>query len=173
MYASLHEIIQSEQDKSELIEYAKHPKGFLLLTGSNGSGKSYAAEAIYNANTPYKLPCYDHDLAYFVNFSELNQIYLNKMFDSEGLRTDLKRTKLLVIDDLCANENGVSDAFSNFLYSIIDYRWQERDKLSTIVTTNLNSEQMGKKLGPAFRSRVASGIRKRWDHPDRRLKIDF
>jgi len=173
MRALLKDIIQSEQDKKDIIEYARNPRGFILFTGTNGSGKSFAAEAIYNANTPYPLPYYDHDRAYLVNFSELNQMYLNKMFDSEGLRLELKKTKLLVIDDLCANQCNISDTFSNFLYSIVDYRWLEKQELGTVVTTNLNSEEMGKKMGPAFRSRVASGIIKRWDHEDRRQNFNF
>ncbi len=166
MRPSFLDMQQSDDDKAELIAFAKCPKGFLLLAGSNGSGKSYAAMCIYRVNSSLELPQWNPDEALFINQSELNEKWLNS--DRKEWSEWCKDTRLLVIDDL--GTRRPSDAFADFLYAIIDYRWNEREVLGTIITTNLNSQTMREMFGSAIISRIASGIVKRWDHPDRRCK---
>lgn len=172
MHPTLNGIEQSQQDKADLIAYAKQPLGFLLLSGKNGTGKSYAAEAIYNANTTFRLPDYDWEASYFLNASDL-YFYLQDNFgDAAALaerRYRCKNTKLLVLDDLCSNNLDPKPHFTEFLYTVIEHRWRERNKLGTIITTNVGSEDFQKKLGDAILSRVCSGKVKRWDFKDRRL----
>jgi DNA replication protein DnaC len=82
----------------------------------------------------------------------------------------LKKTKLLVIDDL--GTKAPSPAFGDFLYSIIDYRWNRRDTLGTIITTNMTGKITRERFGDAIISRIASGIVIRFDDEDRRI-VDF
>lgn len=166
--------INDLKDKTpEQIEVAKKfaakPLGFLLLAGTNGTGKSYIAEAIYELQTPYKLPYYDSDLAIFINQADLNEKWLDEKADgsTKELMNRHKNVKFLVLDDL--GTKTPSEAFGDFLYAIIDHRWRERDKLGTIITTNLNSDDMAKKFSNAILSRVGSGLILKFDGKDRRL----
>ena len=159
---------QSENDIKELFEYSHCPKGFVLLAGSNGSGKSYAATAIYYMNTSCRLPHHEDEGAIFISQSELNFKYLNCVSDHSYDLSPYQRTKLLVIDDL--GTRIPSSGFMDFLYAIIDYRWNQGNSIGTVITTNLNASTMRETFGDAFVSRMTSGIVKRWDHSDRRFQ---
>lgn len=148
----------SEQVIEDLKDYVKNPQGFVLLVGKNGRGKSYAALRIYEQLTPYKLPYYDHDSAWFVNQADLNMMFseANENYGSSmSLLKQGCRSKVLVIDDL--GTRTPTPAFMDFLYAIIDRRWNNRLTLSTIITTNLSSERIRKEFGDAIFSRIASG----------------
>lgn len=152
-----------------LIKFAKNPFGFLLLSGTNGTGKSFVAEVIYELHTPYKLPFYDKDLAYFVTQANLNALWLEAKQESSSLEmlNRLKATKLLVVDDL--GTRTPTEAFLDFLYDLFDHRWRNRESLGTIITTNLNWEGMLAKFGDAICSRVCCNICLRFDGIDRRI----
>src|SRR5580700_10512650 len=97
--ANFKDLIQPEEDKKDLFAYAKNPKGFLLLAGKNGIGKSYAAEAIYNMNTPYRLPKHDSDKSIFITEMDLYSEWLRSFQDQRSVGKDYNNTLLLVIDD--------------------------------------------------------------------------
>ena len=150
-----------------LREFAMNPRGFLLLSGENGTGKSFAARSVYNCISPYKLPEYDHDKAIFISQADLNLIFN----DLEGKGVSLlaekySSTKLLVLDDLGTRKP--SDAFMDFLYAIADKRYSERETRGTIITTNLTHKDLIHKFGSAFASRVATGKCFRFEGEDRR-----
>lgn len=148
----------SEQVIEDLKEYALNPQGFVLLVGKNGRGKSYAAMRIYEQLTPYKLPAHDRDIAWFVNQADLNILFAeyNEIYGSSmSLLKQGYNTRLLVIDDL--GTRSPTPAFMDFLYAIVDKRWNERDKKGTIITTNLDSARIRKDFGDAIFSRIASG----------------
>lgn len=142
------------------------------MSGANGAGKSFVAEAIYELHTPFKLPNYDKDIAYFISQADLNEKWLDEKTQgsSKELSDRLKGTKLLVLDDL--GTRIPSDAFLDFLFALIDHRWRSRDTLGTIITTNLIAQEVRTKFGDAILSRIASGIIIRFDGEDRRI-IDF
>lgn len=161
----------SEEVIEDLKDYVKTPQGFVLLVGKNGRGKSYAAMKIYEQLTPYKLPQRDHDMAWFINqadlnllFNEANEIYGHAM----ALLKQAYLSKLLVIDDL--GTRPPSPAFMDFLYAILDKRWNERESLATIITTNLDSARIRKDFGDAIFSRIASGKNYVVTGPDRRFE---
>lgn len=165
----LSDINQPEDIITALKEYAKNPNGFLLLAGKNGSGKSFAAECIYQTQTRFVLPKHDHDSAFFISQSELNIEWSNQNADygnTKSILTKCCSTKLFVLDDL--GTRTPSDAFMDFLYAIIDKRWKLRDSHGTIITTNLNAELVGKLFGSAILSRISSGVCLRIDGEDRR-----
>lgn len=167
------EIDQKTPEQIEkLKQFSQNPRGFLLLAGTNGTGKSFAAESIYEMHTPYRLPHYDKDLAYFVTQSNLNTQWLEEKREGSGLNIlhCMKATKLLVIDDL--GTRTPSEAFVDFLYDLFDHRWRNKDKLGTIITTNLSAEKIRLMFGDAIVSRVASGICMRFIGDDRRY-INF
>ncbi len=161
---------QSEELKCYLNAFAASPRGFILLSGTNGSGKSYASLEAYNAFTPYRLPYYDHDLAWFITQAELNLRWQKEvMVDRSAFQLfeNLSKTKLLVLDDV--GTRIPTDSFMDFLYLIVDQRSINKDKVGTIITTNLNQTQMREMFGDAFVSRVASGRCFRLEGNDRRF----
>lgn len=150
--------IISEQLIEELQSYVSNPYGFILLTGKNGRGKSYCAMKVYEKLTPYRLPSYDHDLAWFINQANLNIIFTESIENYGSSRSLLKQacnSKLFVLDDL--GTRPPAPAFLDFLYAIFDERWNQREKKGTIITTNLDKEGICKTLGNAIFSRIASG----------------
>ncbi len=156
--------------KSTLEEFAISPRGFILLSGKNGTGKSYAAMAVYEEVTPFKLPFYDRDIAYFLTQAELNILWQkdHKEFGHTlHLLEILSNTKLLILDDL--GTRTPSDAFMDFLYEVSDNRFRDKETKGTIITTNLNMTDMREKFGDAFVSRVASGKCFRLEGKDRRF----
>lgn len=171
--AKLNEIDNKTPEQMEkILEFAKNPVGFFLLAGANGTGKSFVAQAIYDKHSRFKLPYYDMDEAFFINQADLNERWIAEKMEGNALElgSRLKQTKLLVLDDLGTKKP--SDSFGDFLYSIIDYRWNQRDKLGTIITTNMNGQITRERFGDAILSRIASGIRLRFEGEDRRI-LDF
>lgn len=172
---NLHEREQFDQidgktdEQMRLIKkYYDNPLGFLMLAGPNGTGKSFVARVIYHKISPFILPYYNTDVAFFINQSELNYKWSN--FDLKTLTEIVMEVPLLVIDDI--GTRIPTDAFMDFLYRIVDHRWNYRNKLGTIITTNLNSKVMREQFGDAFTSRVASGICIRIEGNDRRM-VEF
>jgi DNA replication protein DnaC len=167
---------KTPEQMQKILSYAKNPKGFLLLAGDNGVGKSFVAKAIYEAHATYKLPYYDMDEAFFINQADLNEKWLNAKNENSAMELSnrLKKTKLLVLDDL--GTKAPSDAFADFLYAIIDYRWNHKDSLGTIITTNMTGKITRERFGDPILSRIASGINIRFTQElngeDRRV-IDF
>jgi DNA replication protein DnaC len=150
--------LMSEQVIEDLKDYMINTKGFILLCGKNGRGKSYAAMKIYEKFSLFKLPAHDHDISWFINQADLNIAYAetNEKFGSSmELLKQACKTELLILDDL--GTRVPSPAFMDFIYAIIDKRWNERNKKGTIITTNLDSSRIRKDFGDAIFSRIASG----------------
>ena len=163
---------KTPEQMEKIMAFANRPKGFLLLAGANGTGKSFVAQAIYDRYSRFKLPYYDMDEAFFINQADLNEKWLHAKMEMSSLELSsrMKQTTLLVLDDL--GTKTPSDTFGDFLYGIIDYRWNHRDKLGTIITTNMTGKITRERFGDAILSRIASGIQIRFDGEDRRI-IDF
>jgi DNA replication protein DnaC len=161
---------KTSEQMTEIELYAKNPRGFFFITGPNGTGKSFVAEAIYEMHTPYKLPAYDHERAYFSTQADLNDEWLNHFGATRELSNVLKKTKLLVLDDL--GTRSPTAGFLDFLYAVIDARWRLRSDVGTIITTNMNSTKTRNDFGDALTSRICSGVILRIDGKDRRFK-DF
>nr|UWD63390.1 MAG: AFG1-like ATPase [Bacteriophage sp.] len=108
-------------------EMKKRGKG-LLLYGSVGSGKTYAAACIANELINQGRPCL------VTNFARITNT-LQGMFDGkQRYLDDFNRLDLLVIDDLAAERDT---AYMNeMIFNIIDSRYRCGKPL--IVTTNLS-----------------------------------
>lgn len=148
-------------------DFVINPRGYLLISGSNGNGKTFAAKAIFRH---FWHPQGDNK---WWNQADLNFKYQEVWAEyntTKHFLDDIVKAPLLVLDDIGTRKP--SDSFMDFLYVIADRRYASKYDCGTIITTNLNSKIMREMFGDAFVSRVASGIVLRYDGPDRR-NINF
>lgn len=149
--------------------FSQLPVGFVVLAGENGTGKTYLARCV--------LEDYFNSRNRDVNFQPI-YVTQKKIMDKMAihrqtyghtldLQYQLVETPLLLLDDIGTRKP--TEALGDFLYAVVDERWRKRKKLGTIVTTNLNANQLRQQFGDAFVSRVASGQCFRLEGGDRRL----
>lgn len=118
-------------------EYAAEPRGWLVLKGGYGCGKTHLAAAIANRQLAAGRP------VLFVNTPDLLD-HLRATFNPESTvsydeRFDQIRTSpLLILDDLGTQSN--SEWAQEKLYQILNYRYNA--KLPTVITTNLDLESI-------------------------------
>lgn len=160
---------QSAEMIDSLRDIVRNPMGFILFSGKNGTGKTFAAQAlmdeICNANG-----IFDSDDSLFISQTQLNlkwQKQLKEWGETLYLLHQIVATKVLVLDDI--GTRTPTEAFMDFLYAIVDTRYERRHGCSTILTTNLNSKDMRSRFGDAFVSRVGSGRIFRFEGDDRRI----
>jgi DNA replication protein DnaC len=70
-----------------------------------------------------------------------------------NLKNAIKKTELVVLDDIATRGSKISEAFEDELYEMLDYR--NTNSLTTIFTSNVNLEEMAKCLGDRIASRIA------------------
>lgn len=162
---TLSEINDKPKEFMEAIHrFGTNPRGFFVISGTNGNGKTFVARAIFEY---FSLRCLDN---HFWNLADLKikwQELLAEFKTASFLLQEITKAPLLVLDDLGTTKP--SEAFMEFLYIVADKRYESRNTCGTIITTNLNSKSMREMFGDAFVSRVASGICVRHDGPDRRF----
>ena len=121
--------------------YAKEPRGWLVLTGNSGCGKTHLAAAIANYCIGLQIRTFftvvpdllDHLRATFGPGSE---VAYDELFDQ------IRNVPLLILDDL-----GVQSSTSwaaEKLFQIFNYRFNAM--LPTVVTTNLPLDRMDESL---------------------------
>lgn len=111
-------------------EFRKQGKG-LLLYGSVGTGKTYAACEVANALIDKGYP------VLVTNFDRLTKI-LQGTFEKQQYIDSLNHFSLLIIDDLAA-ESG-TDYVQSQVWSVVDARY--RAGLPMIITTNLSGKEL-------------------------------
>ncbi len=125
----------------------------ILLQGNVGSGKTHLAAAAVN----YLLEA--HRDVYFLIASDFFE-ELKSSFDADEetkskvfrLQQKVKKTDTLVIDDL--GSHNFSEWVRSVLVTILNYRMNE--ELTTIITTNLNGEQLRENLDGRLISRLVA-----------------
>lgn len=116
---------------SNFDDLLKQGKG-LLLFGTVGTGKTYAAACIANALIDKGYPVLMTDFARIANT-------VGGMFEGKQEYYDsLNRFPLLILDDLAAERK--TEYMQEIVYNVIDSRY--RAGLPLIVTTNLTSEEL-------------------------------
>lgn len=104
----------------------------LLLFGSVGTGKTYAAACIANALIDKGYP------VLMTNFARIRNT-VQGLFDGRQEYFDsLNRFPLLMLDDLSAESK--SEYMQEIVYSVIDARY--RANLPLIITTNLTADEL-------------------------------
>lgn len=142
----------------------------LLLYGTVGTGKTFAAACIANALIDKGVP------ALVTNFARLTNT-IGGMYEGKQQYIDgLSRFDLLVIDDLASERD--TEYMNEIVFQIIDSRY--RSGLPLIVTTNLTAEEI-KHPAEVKRQRIFSRLLemcipvevKGADRRKEALKLDF
>ena len=137
---------------NSLRAYCKNFKGFLLLTGPSGRGKSYGASVCVNEFLKRDDNCF---------FIEIYDLYFEWLNATQGesnllsLMDKYVKKTLLVIDDLGSRKP--SDAFLEFIQFLITKR-SNSTSLSTVISTNLNSRQILEQFGNPILSRISKDM---------------
>jgi len=112
-------------------EFRKNGKG-LLLFGTVGTGKTYAAACIANALIDEGYP------VLMTNFARIANTVSGMWEGKQEYYDSLNRFPLLILDDLAAERK--TEYMSEIVFNVIDARY--RAGLPLIVTTNLTSEEL-------------------------------
>lgn len=70
-----------------------------------------------------------------------------------SLKDAVKKTELVVLDDIATRGSRISEAYEDELYEILDYR--STNGLTTIFTSNVNLDELTNCLGDRIASRIA------------------
>lgn len=135
----------SEQEKEHLEkcrEFAKMDRGFLLLLGGVGSGKSHLAVGIMR----------EIGKGYFVKQSTLLRSLRETYKDSKAADpvSKCQESRLLILDEMGISAGG-KDEFP-MLSEILDYRYSEAKQ--TILTSNLDRDGLAALLGERIGDRL-------------------
>jgi DNA replication protein DnaC len=146
-------------------QFANHHKGWLLLQGKYGSGKTHLAAAIANAAVEMGVS------TLFITVPDLLDTlrfaYNDREFTFEERFEEIRRVPLLILDDF-GTQNATQWAQEK-LFQIINYRYINR--LPLVVTTNLTLDD----IEPRIRSRLQDPelvTRSQIQSPDYRRPFD-
>jgi DNA replication protein DnaC len=137
-----------------------------------GTGKTTSAVTVLNHYLTERSRAYlrgemelNDNPALFVKSTELQNTFnaqfrgTKEMQDKASeryynLKNALKKTELVVFDDIATRGSRISEAFEDELYEILDYRATNAVG-ATIFTSNINMEELSKCLGDRIASRIA------------------
>lgn len=121
--------------------YAGNPRGWLILTGPYGCGKTHLAAAIANyraevASPPLFVPVSDLLDHLRATFSPSSNVSLDHVFE------DVRTTDLLILDDL--GTKSTTPWVREKLYQLFNYRYIA--ELPTVITTVEDRDEMDERL---------------------------
>lgn len=127
-------------------DYAESPRGWFVLTGDYGSGKTHLAAAIANQRARLGQP------VIFVTYQDLSDLFRTSSQREADERNaklvqQVKQTEFLVIDDV-SSLVGTVGYFREKFFQVFNYRFDAQ--LPTVLTTAAPD----KELDPRIKSRI-------------------
>nr|DAX57911.1 MAG TPA: Replicative helicase [Caudoviricetes sp.] len=126
-------------------EWASGARNNVVFQGEAGTGKSHLAFAMMKA-----LSETTKEIAIFINVTDLLMKIKADFSQEEFLVNKIASAKFLVLDDLGMEKD--SDWSFGILYNILNKR------ANTIITTNLTAQEIQKRYGRPFMSRLMKGV---------------
>lgn len=137
----------SKEDLEKIHSWVKTPKGFLVLLGNAGIGKTYVAAALANEfiNTQIEFRYFKENtfLSKLRGFIERNQGY-------EGEITRICDTNVIFFDELGVSQ--LTDWQQEVIFSFVDQR--HGNCQPTIILSNLTPREIREKFHQRFYSRL-------------------
>jgi DNA replication protein DnaC len=167
--AVLSKWIGEKSHHASIMEWTTNKKPFLTVLGSPGTGKTYLSAAMLN---------YLHEqgknIEYLTHRRFIEKIHA-AMQDGKTQHSILPRyadAEFLILDDL--GSATCTDWQQEMILELIDRRYS--DKAKTIITSNLNKDELRIKLGQRTSSRILDNnnqIIEFWNITDRRSTPGF
>ena len=139
-----------------ICEWIKKGKKSLFLSGSVGNGKTTIAKALRDAHNHW-VDGYIHERL-LANFVTAKQVVGLSMGNEQGKKNEalqnLYKQNPLVIDDVGAEQTEVNDygTIKTPLIDLLEHRYLKR--YATIITSNLNIDQIKEKYGVRVQDRI-------------------
>jgi len=147
--ANVKDIYMTDKNRHDVIKYLnkfmeeylnnKNPKG-LYLYGNFGCGKTYLISAIFNELAKQNI---DSAIVFWPEYLRMLKTLFNDNNEFKTNYNRVKNTKLLLIDDLGA-ENNTTWSRDEILCPILQYRME--NNLPTFITSNLDLDNLEKHL---------------------------
>lgn len=157
-------IQQSNSKIQYLHRFAKNPNGLLIMQGSPGTGKTYAALALCELFTRISNSCVFISQKK-MDFDFQQSFYNHNAYDNRNRLTNIT---LLIVDDLGLTKP--SQGFLAYFKDILDARMQWSTR-GTVITTNLEDDLLSDFAGDALADRIRTGQLFRFEGPSRRERV--
>ncbi len=125
---------------SQAQQFAGNPRGWLLMMGSYGCGKTHLAAAIANTCVEFGMQTIFLTVPDLLDWLRYSYDSIDQTFEQRF--EELRNVNLLVLDDLGAH--NATNWAAEKLFQIVDYRYIR--KLPTVVTTNLDLEDLDDRI---------------------------
>lgn len=150
---NLHDITFEKVNQDEVkVDYmrrfSQNPRGFIVMQGEPGSGKTYAALGLCELFTR------SDSSAMFITYKQLRNAW-RASNESPTFFDKLLNPALLVIDDFGIVETPKS--FMELFMDLLNSRMQWKRR-GTVITTNLDDKMLSQYCGDALADRLATGI---------------
>ena len=126
-------------------EWSEGARNNIVLQGEAGTGKSHLAFAMMKY-----LSEVTKGIAIFINVTDLLMKIKADFSQEEFLVNKIASAKFLVLDDLGMEKD--SEWSFSILYNILNKR------ANTVITTNLTAQEIQKRYGRPFMSRLMKGV---------------
>ena len=132
--------------------FAQEPKGWLLLTGGYGCGKTHLAAAIANAVINQGIPTLLQTVPDLLDWLRLTYGSSENTYESRF--DEIRNINLLILDDL-GTQNATPWAQEK-LFQIINHRYVHR--LPTVITSNQDLEEIDGRISSRLQDPTLVGL---------------
>jgi DNA replication protein DnaC len=162
-FSQFEQVEGAKPSRDAAVAFAQNPRGWLVLHGPNGSGKTHLAAALaLNLRAKGKAVLFMRvpDLMEFLRHAYDEQSLYVQSVGASGSMTlldrleNVRRAPVLVLDDLAAESD--SPWVREKLYQILDYRMVEQ--LPTVITLNIVPEEWEGALGARISDRLQNRL---------------
>lgn len=134
--------------KRQCEEYAANPRGWLVMMGPYGTGKTHLAYAIAGELLRHMVP------VYAASVPEMLGMIRSGFRDAQGMTAEERLSSLRTVEVLVLDDWGTekaSDWVTETMFTVLNSRYNEQK--ATVLTTNLKPGELVKK-DPRLASRI-------------------